>query len=74
MDLQNNRQTNTKTLYQRIIDRRPTEKPPDNQNWFYQDEHGNWLRYESLAQNSIEKAFQSYRLGQGSSNVNRILE
>jgi hypothetical protein len=69
MDFQNNRQTNTKTSYQRIIDRRPTEKPPDNQNWFYQDEHGNWLRYESLAQNSIEKAFQSYRSGQGSSTI-----
>jgi FtsZ-interacting cell division protein YlmF len=69
IDYQNNRQINIKTNYQRIIDRRPIDKPPDNQNWFYQDEHGNWNRYESLVQNSIEKAFQLYRSGQGPSTT-----
>jgi HrpA-like RNA helicase len=69
IDYQNNRQTNMKTSYQRVIDRRPIDKPPDNQNWFYRDEHGNWMRYECLIQNSIEKAFQLYRSGQGSSII-----
>ena len=67
IDYQNNRQTNMKTSYSRVIDRRPVDKPADNRNWFYQDEHENWKRYESSVQNEIEKAFQLYRLGQGGS-------
>jgi hypothetical protein len=69
VDYQNNRQTNTKSSFPRAIDRRPMDKSPDNQNWFYQNEHGNWMRYESLVQNSIEKAFQLYRSGQGPSTT-----
>jgi hypothetical protein len=46
------------------------EKPPDNQNWHYQNEHDQWISYESLVQNSIEKAFQSYRSRQGTSTIN----
>ncbi|CAF4950088.1 unnamed protein product [Rotaria sp. Silwood1] len=69
IDYQNNRQTNMKTFYQRAINRRSMDKPLDNQNWFYLNEHGNWVRYESLVQNSIEAAFQSYRAGQGSSTI-----
>jgi hypothetical protein len=69
IDYQNNRQTNVKTSYQRVIDRRPMDKPPDNQNWFYRNEHGKWMNYESLVQNSIEEAFQLYRSGQGSSTI-----
>ncbi len=69
IDYQNNRQTNVETSYQRVIDRRPMDNPPDHQNWFYQDEHNDWKPYESLVQNSIEKAFQSYRLGKGSSTI-----
>ncbi|UJR19686.1 hypothetical protein I4U23_022820 [Adineta vaga] len=70
IDFLKNRQMNTRTSYQRLIDRRPLQKPADNLNWFYCNEHGNWIRYEVLVQNQIEQAFQSYRSGQGSSIVN----
>ena len=65
IDYGNKRQMNLKTSYTRAIDRRPTDKPPENQNWFYENEHGQWTRYESLIQNSIEKAYQLYRAGGG---------
>ncbi|CAF0858850.1 unnamed protein product [Adineta steineri] len=70
IDFQKNRQMNTKTSYQRLIDRRPLQKPADNLNWFYCNEHGNWIRYELLVQNQIEQGFQSYRSGRGSSTIN----
>jgi hypothetical protein len=69
IDYQNNRQTNMKTSYQRVIDRRPIDNLPSNQNWFYQDEHDNWKPYEALIQNSIEKSFHLYQSGQGSSTI-----
>ncbi|CAF1361486.1 unnamed protein product, partial [Adineta steineri] len=69
IDFQKNRQMNTKTSYQRLIDRRPLQKPADNLNWFYCNEHGNWTRYELLVQNQIEQGFQLYRLDRGSSTV-----
>jgi hypothetical protein len=69
IDYQNNRQANMKTSYQRVIDRRPMDNSSAYQNWFYQDEHGNWKPYESLIQDSIERAFQSYRSGQGPSTI-----
>ena len=69
IDYKNNRQTNMKTSYQRMIVRLPMDKPPENRNWFYRDEHGNWMPYESVIQNSIDKAFWSYRSGQGSSII-----
>ncbi len=40
------------------------------QNWYYQNEHDQGISYQSLVQNSIEKAFQSYRSRQGSSTIN----
>jgi hypothetical protein len=58
-----------KTLYPRVIDRRPMDKLPENQNWYYRNELDNWVRYESLVQNSIEKAFLLYRSGQGPSTI-----
>ena len=70
IDFQNNRQINTKTSYQRVIDRRPSERPLDNLNWFYRNENGIWTRFETLVQTVIEKAFQSYRLGQAPSIAN----
>jgi hypothetical protein len=69
IDYKNNRQTNMNTSYQRTIDRRLMDKSLDNKKWFYRDKHGNWMQYESLIQNLIEKAFQSYRSGQGSSSI-----
>jgi hypothetical protein len=69
IDYQNNTQTNMKTLYPRVIDRRPMDKLPENQNWYYRNELDNWVRYESLVQNSIEKAFLLYRSGQGPSTI-----
>lgn len=69
MDFRNNRQINTKTLYQRAIDRRPMNVLQGSRQWSYLDEHGKWIRYESLVQDSIEKAFQLYQTGQGSSTV-----
>ncbi|CAF2799448.1 unnamed protein product [Rotaria sp. Silwood2] len=69
IDYQNNKQMNTNTSYTRVIDRRPIEKPPDNQNWFYHNEQNNWKCYESLVQNSIENAFRLYRSGQGPSTI-----
>ncbi|UJR19381.1 hypothetical protein I4U23_022511 [Adineta vaga] len=69
IDFQKNRQINTRTSYQRLIDRRPLQKPVDNLNWFYCNENGQWIRYELLVQNQIEQAFQSYRSGRGSSMI-----
>jgi HrpA-like RNA helicase len=69
IDYKNNRQINMKTLYPRPIERRPIDNPPDNQNWFYRNEHGNWVGYESLVQTEIETAFKLYRAQQGSSTV-----
>ena len=69
IDYQKNRQINSKTSYPRIIDRRPMDKLRDNQNWFYRDERNNWMRYEHLVQSLIEKGFQLYRSGQGSSTI-----
>ncbi|CAF4586410.1 unnamed protein product [Rotaria sp. Silwood2] len=69
IDYKNNKQTNTKTSYTRTIDRRPMENPPNNRNWFYQNEHGKWIHFELLVQNSLEKAFKLYRSGQGPSTI-----
>ncbi|CAF3627648.1 unnamed protein product [Rotaria socialis] len=69
IDYKNNKQTNTKTSYTRVIDRRPLEKQPDNQNWFYHNEQNNWMRYELLVQNTIENKFQLYRSGHGSATI-----
>ena len=69
IDFKNNKQKNTKTSYQRPIQRRPMELLPPNQNWYYRDEHGLWIRYEALAQDKIEKVYLSYRSGQGTSTV-----
>jgi hypothetical protein len=69
IDYKNNRQTNMNTSYQRAIDRRLMDKSTNKKKWFYRDKYGNWMQYESLIENSIEKAYQSYRSGQGSSSV-----
>jgi hypothetical protein len=69
IDYKNNRQTNMNTSYQRAIDRRLMDKSSNIKKWFYRDKHGNWMQYESLIKNSIEKAYQSYRSEQGSSSV-----
>jgi HrpA-like RNA helicase len=69
IDYQNKRQTNIKTSHQRSIDRRLINSLSDNHNWFYRDEHGNWMPYEPMVQNLIEKAFQSYRSGKGLSII-----
>ena len=69
IDYKNGRQTNIKTSHQRVIDRRLMDKSLDNRNWFYRDQFGNWMQYESLVQNIIEKAFQSYQFGQGSLSI-----
>jgi hypothetical protein len=69
IDYTNNRQTNMKTSYQRRVDRQLMDKSSDKKNWFYQDEQGNWIQYESLIQNSIDKAYQLYRTGQDLSSI-----
>ncbi|CAF1343402.1 unnamed protein product [Didymodactylos carnosus] len=69
IDYQSDKQKNMKTSYQRLIERRPTEAPSNNQNWFYRNDEGRWIRYESLVQDTIETAFRLYRSGQGLSTV-----
>ncbi|CAF1352924.1 unnamed protein product [Rotaria magnacalcarata] len=69
IDYENNKQTNTKTSYTRVIERRPMEKQPGSQNWFYHNEQNNWMRYELLVQNTIESKFQLYRSGQGPATI-----
>ena len=69
VDFQQNLQTNTKTNFIRRITRRalsPSTVSNAN-NWRFINEHNQWTPYESLIQQTIENAYQSYRSQQGPS-------
>ena len=59
MDFANNIQTNTKTFYQRPIERRSMDDSLGEQKWFFRNEFNQWVAYESLVQKLIENQYKS---------------
>ncbi|CAF1652677.1 unnamed protein product, partial [Didymodactylos carnosus] len=64
----NNIQRNTRTNNLRKIERKPVPSPK-TQDWFFENEHGQWTLYQSLIQDRIEQAYQSYTTMAGSSTI-----
>lgn len=62
-------QRNTSTKNPRRIERRPVPLT-QTRDWFYEDEHSQWARYQLLVQDHIEQAYQAYVRTVGPSRVN----
>ena len=68
IDFHNNQQTNITSGFQRALQRRSVPSIKFNA-WFFENEHGEWSRYETLIQDKIENAYQAYLKLMGPSNI-----
>lgn len=64
VDFRTNRQRHTRTNYVRSVSRLPVPVPSASV-WTYMDEHGQWRRFDSYVQATIETGFQAYVAGHG---------
>ena len=68
IDYINYLQTNTSTKHRRKIERRCVTSSKTN-GWHFEDEQGGWTPYQSLIQDHIEQAYQSYAALLGPSTI-----
>ena len=68
IDFNSSMQTNTSSRYTRAIQRVIVPAAASN-GWFFENEHGQWAPYQSLVQNRIEHAYQSYARLAGPSTI-----
>lgn len=69
IDYINSIQRNTSTRHPRKIERKSVPLT-QTRDWFYENEHNQWIRYELLVQDRIEQAYQAYVRTVGPSRVN----
>ena len=62
-------QRHTSTRNPRKIARTPVPLT-QTRDWFYENEHNQWIRYQALVQDRVEQAYQSYVRTVGPSRVN----